>query len=181
MPSAGSPSSLGLCGGICGDKLLAASKCAPAPLEDTLKMPTTTNNGARVHPAQPCYFVVVPAPELSSINVAVRSEIGRPKPLRKGPRTPTRQLPRFGRADGRLSVGDFSHHRPPHRRWCRSHLRRLLDPRRLRLPAVLADRPIGEGNRQHGSRDDRSQKTRNGLRRHSRYSSSPCRPRQPDR
>jgi hypothetical protein len=34
-------------------------------------MPTTTNRGARVHPAQPSYSVVVPAPELSSIDVAV--------------------------------------------------------------------------------------------------------------
>jgi len=39
-------------------------------------MPTTTNNMARVHPAQPSYSVVVPAPELLSINVAVKGKIG---------------------------------------------------------------------------------------------------------
>jgi hypothetical protein len=41
--------------------------------------PTKANDHeqrARVHPAQPSYSVVVPAPELSSIDVAVRSEIG---------------------------------------------------------------------------------------------------------
>jgi hypothetical protein len=32
-------------------------------LEVRPKMPTTTNNMARVHPAQPSYFVVVPAVE----------------------------------------------------------------------------------------------------------------------
>lgn len=40
------------------------------------KMPTTTNNMARVHPAQPSYSVVVPAPEHFSINVAVEQNIG---------------------------------------------------------------------------------------------------------
>jgi hypothetical protein len=34
-------------------------------------MPTTTNRRARVHPAQPNYSVVVPAPELLSVNVTV--------------------------------------------------------------------------------------------------------------
>jgi hypothetical protein len=39
-------------------------------------MPTTTNNEARVHPAQPSHSVVVPAPEHSSIDVAVKGRIG---------------------------------------------------------------------------------------------------------
>jgi hypothetical protein len=37
-------------------------------------MPTTTNNVARVHPAQPSYSVVVPAME-RGFNIAVRNEI----------------------------------------------------------------------------------------------------------
>jgi hypothetical protein len=47
-------------------------------------MPTTTNNMVRVHPAQPSYSVVVPAPELLSINVAVVCNIGISGTLRKG-------------------------------------------------------------------------------------------------
>src|ERR1700679_1216426 len=39
---------------------------------------------ARVHPAQPSYSVVVPAPELSSINVAVESYLGMIGTFRKG-------------------------------------------------------------------------------------------------
>jgi hypothetical protein len=39
---------------------------------------------ARVHPAQPSYSVVVPAPELSSIDVAVANKIGTVEPFRKG-------------------------------------------------------------------------------------------------
>src|SRR5204863_5788653 len=39
---------------------------------------------ARVHPAQPSYSVVVPAPELSSINVAVDSYMGIESGFRKG-------------------------------------------------------------------------------------------------
>jgi hypothetical protein len=39
---------------------------------------------ARVHPAQPCYYVVVPAPEPESINVAVLDYIGKPTAFRKG-------------------------------------------------------------------------------------------------
>ena len=39
---------------------------------------------ARVHPAQPNYSVVVPAPELSSIDVAVRGYIGMITRFRKG-------------------------------------------------------------------------------------------------
>jgi hypothetical protein len=39
---------------------------------------------ARVHPAQPSYSVVVPAPELSSIDVAVEGNIGAIGLLRKG-------------------------------------------------------------------------------------------------
>jgi hypothetical protein len=39
---------------------------------------------ARVHPAQPSYSVVVPAPELSSIDVAVTSQIAMIFALRKG-------------------------------------------------------------------------------------------------
>jgi hypothetical protein len=47
-------------------------------------MPTTTNNMARVHPALPSYSVVVPAPELLSINVAVVTNIGSIETFRKG-------------------------------------------------------------------------------------------------
>src|ERR1700722_4694312 len=39
---------------------------------------------ARVHPAQPSYSVVVPAPELSSIDVAVREQIGTVMAFGKG-------------------------------------------------------------------------------------------------
>jgi hypothetical protein len=39
---------------------------------------------ARVHPAQPSYSVVVPAPELSSINVAVTCQMGTARTFRKG-------------------------------------------------------------------------------------------------
>src|SRR5271167_2106770 len=41
---------------------------------------------ARVHPAQPSHSVVVPAPELSSIDVAVRSNIGTIRTFRKDTR-----------------------------------------------------------------------------------------------
>jgi hypothetical protein len=39
---------------------------------------------ARVHPAQPSYSVVVPAPELLSIDVAVEGKIGMICVFRKG-------------------------------------------------------------------------------------------------
>src|SRR3984957_5321335 len=39
---------------------------------------------ARVHPAQPSYSVVVPAPELSSIDVAVPKHMGTIRRFRKG-------------------------------------------------------------------------------------------------
>ena len=39
---------------------------------------------ARVHPALPSHSVVVPAPELSSINVAVECKIGSVPAIRKG-------------------------------------------------------------------------------------------------
>src|SRR6202040_1678611 len=39
---------------------------------------------ARVHPAQPNHSVVVPAPELSSVNVAVISYMGMIAAIRKG-------------------------------------------------------------------------------------------------
>ncbi|MGC2319841.1 MAG: hypothetical protein WA615_25640 [Bradyrhizobium sp.] len=39
---------------------------------------------ARVHPAQPSYSVVVPAPELLSIDVAVGDKIGTIEAFRKG-------------------------------------------------------------------------------------------------
>jgi hypothetical protein len=55
-------------------------------------MPTTTNNMVRVHPAQPSYSVVVPAPELLSINVAVVCKIGISGTLRKGYTRLIRQL-----------------------------------------------------------------------------------------
>jgi hypothetical protein len=51
------------------------------------KLPGNANDheqGARVHPAQPYYSVVVPAPELSSINVAVGTYIGMTGTFRKG-------------------------------------------------------------------------------------------------
>jgi hypothetical protein len=54
-------------------------------------MPTTTNRWARVHPAQPSYSVVVPAPELSSIDVAVGRQMGMIGRFRKG------TLPGLGR------------------------------------------------------------------------------------
>src|SRR3984885_10883123 len=41
---------------------------------------------ARVHPAQPSYFVVVPAPELSSINVAGRTSSRNDRTVWKGAR-----------------------------------------------------------------------------------------------
>jgi hypothetical protein len=47
-------------------------------------MPTTTEQWVRVHPALPSYSVVVPAPELSSIDVAVRSKIETVAAFRKG-------------------------------------------------------------------------------------------------
>jgi len=40
---------------------------------------------ARVHPALPSYSVVVPAPELSSIDVAVEYQIGTRRTRRKRP------------------------------------------------------------------------------------------------
>jgi hypothetical protein len=42
-----------------------------ASLENALKMPTTTNRGARTSGAAKL-FMVVPAPELLRVNVAVR-------------------------------------------------------------------------------------------------------------
>jgi hypothetical protein len=39
---------------------------------------------ARVHPAQPSYSVVVPAPELSSVNVAVINHMGMIAAICKG-------------------------------------------------------------------------------------------------
>jgi hypothetical protein len=43
---------------------------------------------ARVHPALPSYSVVVPAPELLSINVAVGANIGMVGAFRKGAKAP---------------------------------------------------------------------------------------------
>src|SRR5205807_9982197 len=40
--------------------------------------------GARVHPAQPIYSVVVPAPELLCVDVAVKDDIGAAGAFRKG-------------------------------------------------------------------------------------------------
>src|SRR6202021_4029098 len=48
---------------------------------------------ARVHPAQPSYSVVVPAPELSSINVASPHQMGATRAFRKGA-TPTEGIGR---------------------------------------------------------------------------------------
>ena len=48
------------------------------------KMLTATNDKARVHPAQPSHSVVVPAPELLSINVAVAANIAMIERFRKG-------------------------------------------------------------------------------------------------
>jgi len=45
---------------------------------------------ARVHPALPSHSVVVPAPELLSIDVAVRSKIGMIEAFRKGDFTAVR-------------------------------------------------------------------------------------------
>jgi hypothetical protein len=56
------------------------------------EMPTTTNNMVRVHPAQPSYSVVVPAPEPCSINVAVANKIGLSGALCKGVRQEFRIL-----------------------------------------------------------------------------------------
>src|ERR1700756_2318143 len=47
---------------------------------------------ARVHPAQPSYSVVVPAPELSSIDVAVPEQMGTIGGFRKGDAAPGRSL-----------------------------------------------------------------------------------------
>jgi hypothetical protein len=58
---------------------------------------------ARVHPAQPSYSVVVPAPELLSIDVAVENYIAMPGAFRK--RLPAKPL-----------LGNFPHHRSPRRR-----------------------------------------------------------------
>jgi hypothetical protein len=52
-----------------------ASKQAVRARENRAKRPRNANDHeqrARVHPALPSYSVVVPAPELSSIDVAVR-------------------------------------------------------------------------------------------------------------
>ncbi len=51
------------------------------------KIPKNANDheqGARVHPAQPIYSVVVPASELLSVNVAVQKHMGTPRTFRKG-------------------------------------------------------------------------------------------------
>jgi hypothetical protein len=51
-----------------------------------MKRPRNANDHeqkARVHPAQPYYSVVVPAPELSSLDVAVEQQIGMSRTLRK--------------------------------------------------------------------------------------------------
>jgi hypothetical protein len=56
-------------------------------LENGAKWPKNANDHeqkARVHPAQPSYSVVVPAPELSSINVAVNDYMGMANAFRKG-------------------------------------------------------------------------------------------------
>src|ERR1700722_1602211 len=53
------------------------------------KQPRNANDHeqqARVHPAQPSHSVVVPAPELSSIDVAVENNIGTNGTFRKGAR-----------------------------------------------------------------------------------------------
>ncbi|HJZ19387.1 MAG TPA: hypothetical protein VJ226_00430, partial [Bradyrhizobium sp.] len=55
--------------------------------EKAQKRPRNANDHeqrARVHPAQPSHSVVVPAPELSSIDVAVKSKIETIETLCKG-------------------------------------------------------------------------------------------------
>src|SRR5439155_15003761 len=71
---------------------------------------------ARVHPAQPSYSVVVPAPELLSIDVAVEYNIGTIATFRKG-------LPI--RPSALTLLRDLSDHRPPDRRRTRRRLRRF--------------------------------------------------------
>lgn len=102
---------------------------------------------ARVHPAQPSYSVVVPAPELLSINVAVGDKIGTIEAFRKGDA--------FRHGDPRL-LRHFSHHRPPAGR--RSRLRRRFNHlnRFLRF-AYLSDRSIRDRDHQHHGCDNRTQ------------------------
>jgi hypothetical protein len=62
-----------------GDAKPKASKQRLTGAQTGQKDPENANDHeqrARVHPAQPSYSVVVPAPELSSINVAVETQIG---------------------------------------------------------------------------------------------------------
>src|SRR5437016_3676540 len=100
---------------------------------------------ARVHPAQPSYSVVVPAPEPLSIDVAVECKIGTIATFRKG-------LPNQPYALSLLR--DLPDHRPPDRRWTG---RRLLRLALLNLFCGLtkwSHWPIGERDRQHRRRDD---------------------------
>ena len=105
----------------------------------------------RVHPALPSYFVVVPAPELSSIDVAVVSYMGMVRTLSK------RALPRQ-----RQLIRHFPDYRPSRsgRGLSRLHLSRLSSGRPGRL-AKLPDRPIRERRHQHDSGHDSPQKPRN--------------------
>ena len=50
---------------------------------------------ARVHPAQPSHSVVVPAPELLSVNVAVDDKIGMVGAFRKGAPPPGADVVQF--------------------------------------------------------------------------------------
>jgi len=89
-------SSPGLIASFIGKRITAASDRAKAKFrvsrwiagEKGRTNPKNANDHeqqARVHPALPCYFVVVPAPELfRSIDVAVRGHIGKVRTFRKG-------------------------------------------------------------------------------------------------
>ena len=116
-------------------------------------MPTTTEQRARVHPALPSYSVVVPAPELLSINVAVKDKIEMIAMFRKGEPNLLRHLLDHGTSDGRL--GNWG------RLWRFDFLNRFC-----RLPAILSDRPMQDRDHQHGAHDNRTQNARNFFRFH---------------
>ena len=97
------------------------------------------------------YSVVVPAPELSSINVAVSEKISIAAAFRKG--RPCRL------------VWNFADHRPPRGGRRGGRWRGLLRCGLRRL-AELPDRPVGKGHHQHHRCDDSRQNTRDRLRIH---------------
>jgi hypothetical protein len=98
---------------------------------------------ARVHPAQPSYSWSSQRRSFLSVDVAVITDIGMPKPFRKGWLVPAFSL-----------IGHFPDYRPPRSRRRGRHLGRLLDSGLGRGLSELPDRPIDNRNHQHNRRDN---------------------------